>query len=315
MQQEFPFDICIIVPFLNEAENITFLANELRTFKLTRTNLKLQFILVNDGSTDDSLIAIEKSHFPDSTLVISLSRNFGSHAALRAGLLYAQANYVTFVYADLQDPIENIDHMYKKALQGKDIVWAFREKTNNGKFESFFSGFYAKLMKRFVNPSFPSQGFDVVMFSDKVRKVLNKNIETNSSLFLQILQLGFQSTAISYEKGIRKAGKSKWTISKKVKLLIDSFVAFSNFPLRIVTVIGITFFLIGLSTSTYLVVRKLIWNDLTSGWPTLVSILLIGFGVTNISLGIIAEYLWRAFDATRNRPVFIIDNVIHLKKL
>ena len=307
-------DICIIVPFLNEAENIDHLSNSLCDFFKANNQLNLQLILVDDGSTDDSLDKIAQSTFPERTTVISLSRNFGSHAALRAGLTHAQAKFVTFIYADLQDPLENILKMYEKALNGNDIVWAFRQKTNNEKFESFFSILYARLMRRFVNPKFPLQGFDVVMFSSKVTKVLNENIETNSSLFLQILQFGFKSDKIFYEKKARTVGQSKWTISKKVKLLLDSFVAFSNFPLRLVTVVGILFFLVGLVISSYLIFRRIVWNDLKSGWPALASILLIGFGITNISLGVIAEYLWRSFDATRKRPVFIIDKIITKNK-
>jgi dolichol-phosphate mannosyltransferase len=143
---------------------------------------------------------------------------------------------------------------------------------------------------------------------------LNTNIEANSSIFLQILTLGYKQTTIEYDKKIRAKGKSKWTLSKKIKLFIDSFVAFSYAPIRFVTVIGILLFFTGIIWSTYLIIRKLTYNDLESGWPALVSILLMGFGITNISLGIIAEYLWRTLDASRKRPVFIIDNIIELKK-
>ncbi|MCS6796684.1 MAG: glycosyl transferase family 2, partial [Raineya sp.] len=143
-----------------------------------------------------------------------------------------------------------------------------------------------------------------------VQKLLNENIEANSSIFLQILTLGFSQSSISYQKQPRKAGKSKWTLSKKVKMLIDSFVAFSFFPIRLVSVVGIFLFIAGVVFASYLIARKLILDDIKEGWTALVSILMIGFGVTNISLGIIAEYLWRTLDASRKRPVFIIDEII-----
>jgi dolichol-phosphate mannosyltransferase len=124
--------------------------------------------------------------------------------------------------------------------------------------------------------------------------------------------MGFKQTSISYKKRERKTGVSKWTISKKIKLFIDSFVAFSYAPIRMVTIVGISMFIIGFLWTIYIVVRTLLYHNLASGWPALVSILMIGFGITNISLGIIAEYLWRTLDASRKRPVFIIDKIIEL---
>jgi dolichol-phosphate mannosyltransferase len=99
-----------------------------------------------------------------------------------------------------------------------------------------------------------------------------------------------------------------------MKLFIDSFVAFSFAPIRLVSMVGIGFFIVGIAWTIYIILRKLIFNDLAAGWPALMSILMVGFGITNISLGIIAEYLWRTLDASRKRPLFIIDEVIELKK-
>ena len=110
----------------------------------------------------------------------------------------------------------------------------------------------------------------------------------------------------------RAAGKTKWTLSKKIKLVIDSFIAFSYAPIRFVTYAGILFFIIGIAWTVYITTRKIIFNDLASGWPMLTSILFLGFGLTNISLGIIAEYLWRTLDVSRHRPVFVIDEIIEL---
>ena len=130
---------------------------------------------------------------------------------------------------------------------------------------------------------------------------------------LQVLNLGFRQDFIEYQKVSRKAGKSKWTLAKKIKLLIDSFVAFSFAPIRMVSMVGIFFFFTGILWTLYIMFRKIFFNDLEPGWPALVSILMIGFGITNISLGIIAEYLWRTLDASRKRPVFIIDDIKEIK--
>ncbi|MBA7540857.1 putative glycosyltransferase [subsurface metagenome] len=214
----------------------------------------------------------------------------------------------------MQDPVELASILYENIQKGYDIVWAIRERTNIGLFERIFSRLYAKLMKKFVSKSFPYNGFDIVMFNNKVKNMLNQNIEANSSVFIQILMSGFKQGNITYEKQKRRIGKSKWTLSKKVKLFIDSLVAFSYAPIRFVTMVGILFFVFGLIWTSYILIRTLVLNDLSPGWPALISVLLIGFGITNISLGIIAEYLWRTLDASRKRPVFIIDEIIELKK-
>ena len=307
--------VSIIIPFLNEEENIVSLVTTLSTYFETETRFEVEVIFVNDGSSDNSKkLLIEQEHKTYSSKIISFSKNFGSHAALRAGILNSSGEYITFMYADLQDPIQLISQLYEKIVEGnKEIIWATRNTTNNGFFESSFSKLYSTLMKKYVSSSYPEKGFDIVMFSSKVAKVINQNIEANSSIFLQILTLGFQQDFIFYVKQPREKGVSKWTLRKKIKLFIDSFISFSYAPIRLVTIIGITLFILGISFSLYLLTRKILFNDLVSGWTMLISILTIGFGITNISLGIIAEYLWRTFDSSRKRPVFIIDDIIDLK--
>jgi dolichol-phosphate mannosyltransferase len=202
-----------------------------------------------------------------------------------------------------------VGRLRARAAEGFDIVWATREETQAGPFEGAVSRQYARLMQRFVNPRFPEQGFDVVLFGRRVQQQLNANVEANSSLFLQILNLGFRQSSVGYRKEARKAGRSKWTLGKKIKLLIDSFVAFSYAPIRFVTLVGFAFFFVGLGWTVYISARELLWGDLAPGWPMLTSILLLGFGITNISLGILAEYLWRTLDASRHRPVYILESV------
>lgn len=305
-------EISIIIPFLNEEENVPHLVRSLSEYARHCDN-SMEFVFVDDGSSDDSVSQF-RSELKESGLsfqIISLSKNYGSHAALRAGISEARGRYTGFLYADLQDPVELIDQLHAKLVKEQhNIVWGTRNSTQSGLFEGMFSRFYAYLMKRFVSPDFPKEGFDIVMFDEKVRTQINNNPENNSSIFLQILTLGFKQGKISYDKKERAGGKSKWTFGKRVKLFIDSFVAFSYFPIRLVTIVGISLFILGGLWTIYIVGRELIYADLAQGWPALVSILLVGFGITNIGLGVVAEYLWRTLDASRNRPVFVIDNII-----
>jgi dolichol-phosphate mannosyltransferase len=308
------YKISIIIPFLNEEDNILFLTESLSSFFSAEKAYKAEILFVDDGSKDKSLQLLKTiKHQNYDCKIISLSKNFGSHAALRAGILNATGDFICFIYADLQDPLSLIDELYLNCSHGTDICWATREATENGFVERTFSKTYSFLMKKYAIASYPHNGFDIVMFNTKVQNCLNQNIENNSTVFLQILILGFKQDTIFYKKQARKKGKSKWTISKKIKLVVDSFIAFSYAPIRFVTLTGIFLFVIGLLWTIYIVVRKFTYNDLESGWPALVSILTIGFGITNISLGIIAEYLWRTLDSSRKRPVFIITDIFDIK--
>ncbi|MGV3502891.1 MAG: glycosyltransferase [Adhaeribacter sp.] len=304
--------VSVIIPVFNEEANIDHLVQALNTFFQQEHRYATEVIFVDDGSSDGTRDQLKRApHRAYSYKIISFSRNYGSHAALRAGILRAQGDYLTFMYADLQDPLPLVSQLYEKmAGQDVDIAWAFRKTTAAPKTEQLFSSFYAKLMRKYAVPNFPEKGFDIVMFSKKVKACLDNNVENNSSIFIQILSLGFHQTGITYDKQVRQIGKSKWTLSKKIKLLIDSFVAFSFAPIRLVSLVGIVFFLLGVLWTGYIIFRKIMFDDLVSGWPALTSVLMVGFGTTNISLGIIAEYLWRTLDASRKRPVFVIDEVV-----
>ncbi len=304
--------ISILIPFLNEAQNFPRLVLELNAYFAYKP-YKAQVIFIDDGSTDQSVSILQQQRFDTfSAKIIKLSKNYGAHSAVRAGLNNSDSDYCMFLPADLQDPLSLIDECYQKIKEGgAEIVFANRKNTNNSFFERTFSRFYAYLMIKFVHPKYPSKGFDVVFFSKKVKSLLNQNIEANSSVFIQILTLGYKQMYIEYDKNARKIGNSKWTISKKIKLLIDSFVAFSFAPIRFVSLIGIVLFIFGILWTILIIWRKITLNDMVSGWPATTSILLLGFGITNISLGILAEYLWRTLDAARKRPVFIIGSLLH----
>ena len=304
--------ISIIIPFLNEAENVNRLCEQLNSFCEKSTENIWEVIFVNDGSSDNSVDILKSCiHQYYTYKIVSFSKNFGSHAALRAGILKCTGDRITFMYADLQDPLELINKMNREFENEKlNIVWASRDSLPTGFVDRTFSLWYAKMMKKFVSNDYPEKGFDILMFDKKVKSCLDENIEANSSIFLQILSLGFSQKTIYYHKEKRLAGKSKWTLAKKIKLLVDSFVSFSYFPIRLITMVGIATFLCGILYSFYLVYRKFYVGDLAQGWAILETILMLGFGITNIALGVIAEYLWRTFDASRKRPVFIIDEII-----
>ncbi len=199
--------VSVIIPIYNEYDGIPFLVENLNNFFGEHPHLRPEVIFVNDGSKDGSVERLqEMKHKTYKAKIISLSRNFGSHAALRAGISIAGGELVCFNYADLQDPLELILQMEEKTKEGNEIIWAHRESTKVSLGEKTFSSVYAYLMKKFAFSNFPEKGFDIVMFNKKVATQVKNNVEANSSIFLQILGMGFRQASISYKKRERKTG-------------------------------------------------------------------------------------------------------------
>lgn len=307
-------EISVVIPFLNEEENLPIITAALEKY-VQALSIPIEVIFVDDGSTDNSVNYLKQTTFVNFTArLIRLSRNYGAHPAVRAGFLKASAPNCVWLGADLQEPLEIIGEGYQKILEGFDLVCFQKNAVKVPWTEEVFSHIYSKLIRKYAIPEYPMKGVNTIFFNEKVKKALNADQELNSSVVLQVLNQGFNQTVINVDYNERTRGKSKWNFSKKLKLMIDSFVSFSFFPIRMVSVFGFAFAIIGILIALYLIIIK-VFNimPVTLGWPSLISILMIGFGLTNISLGVIAEYLWRTFDSARNRPMFIIDENIDLQ--
>ena len=307
------YNISLIIPCFNEEDCIEKLVEKLTQYFSEWNEIKLEVVFVDDGSIDNTVSLLKKMEFKKfDAKIIKLSKNFGSHAAINAGIEHSQGEFVTFFPADLQYSLELIHQLYDKSKEGFDIVLAERQNQKVKFHQKLVSRIYAGLMRKFITKNYPKNGFDIVMFNQKVREEITYKLERNSSIMLQILTLGFKQASIACERKLRLEGKSKWTLSKKIKLIIDSFVSFSYLPIRLMTILGITIAFLGFSWAFYIIIRAVTLNDLDQGWPTLISVLMIGFGLTNVSLGIIAEYLWRTLDVSRGRKLFIVDDIIKL---
>lgn len=301
--------ISVVVPFLNEEDGIELFCKEIDAYA-KMIDFDIEIVFVDDGSTDQTANLIRGYSFQNikKAQLVSLSKNFGSHAAIRAGISKSRYDICTWLGSDLQEPLELLEQSYQKIVQeGYDAVYVERKKPQNaGVLNNLFSSIYSALMRKYAIKNYSEGGTSTIVFNEKIKDFLNENIEANSSIMLQIIDAGYRFTKMVMEYKPRTTGKSKWTLSKKIKLFIDSFVSFSFMPIRLVSIIGVIIFLIGLVIGLVTIINRLLNPDVLIGYSTLASILALGFGVTNISLGIIAEYLWRTLDAARKRPVFII---------
>ena len=308
--------ISVVVPFLNEEEGILGFCSVFEQYAAS-AQFPLELVFVDDGSSDRTCEHIQSYSFKacHSVKLVKLSKNYGSHAAIRAGLQKASFDICTWMGSDLQEPIGMLEQSYQLLSDGCDAVYIEKKSIAIGKTSRFFSRAYSYLMQKYAVKNYSSGGISTIVFGKKIKDLINENVEGNSSIMLQIMDMGFSYKVLSLDFHERATGVSKWTFSKKIKLFIDSFVAFSFAPIRLVSFIGVLFFLFGFAMGIVTLVNRFSNPDVPMGYSTLVSIMSIGFGITNISLGIIAEYLWRTYDAARRRPVFTIEDYIDIKPL
>ena len=305
-------DVSLVIPFLNEEDNLGELIIKLNEYAKNQP-FSMEAVFVDDGSTDASVTVLRMAESEVPLRLVRLSKNYGSHAAIRAGITKTMGRFVMFFSADLQEPFSMIDEMYAKICEGYDIVMARRAQVQVPRSEKWFSNLYTSLIRKFAIKDYPKGGANNFMFSYKVKDELCKNVEANSSIHMQIIDMGFRRGTIDVSLKERSHGKSKWTLSKKIKLFIDSFLAFSYAPIRAISIIGVLLLAIGTLYALFIFITSItgmIWFD--PGFPTIISVLLLGFGITNFSIGVVAEYLWRTLDAARGRPVFVIDDVEEL---
>ncbi len=303
--------VSIIVPVYFNEENLLSLYADLKEKvlnKLPSYNLAYEIVFVDDGSKDNSYnILKDIAKLDENIVLLKLSRNFGEHAALLAGLTKCTGDFAVRKAADLQEPSELILKMIDKYNEGNNVVIATRADREEPFIQKALSGLYASIMQKMALHNMPKGGFDSFLIDRQVIDVLVKMQEKNTSLMSQILWSGFKTGSVSYTRLKRQAGKSRWTLSKKIKLAIDSILSFSYFPVRFISVIGILSSLGALITSIVIICLKLADVIDVEGYTSIILLILFCFGVVMFSLGVLGEYIWRAFDASRKRPPFIVE--------
>lgn len=302
--------LSIVVPVYFNAETLEAVYDDLSQKVFSKVE-DYEVIFVDDGSGDNSWEVLTKIKDRDNKVkIIKLSRNFGSHSAILAGFSYVTGDCVVIKAADLQEDSTLLIDMYNKWLEGYEVVLARRNSRNDSFFGDIFSNTYYYVINKLVSKNMPLGGFDCYLIDKKVVNVLKGLNENNSPLTLQILWSGFKVGHVYYDRLERTSGKSRWTLSKKVKLFTDSIISFSYVPLRFMTITGFIFFLISILWAIYIAIQKSLGNIDVLGYATLIILSLFSFGTIMLTLGILGEYIWRTLDAARKRPVFIVDKEI-----
>jgi len=301
--------LSIVVPVYYSADTLMLLYQDMKEKILGKLG-DYEIVFVDDGSGDNSWdIMQEIKEMDDRVVLVRLSRNFGEHAALLAGLSCCSGDCAVTKQADLQEDSELILELYESWKKGNKVVLAVREERDDKLIYKWFANLYYVIVRKLIMPDMPKGGFDCYLLDRKAIDVLLMLDERNSSLSLQVLWMGFQTDKVYFHRKAREVGESRWTMSKKIKLIVDSMMSFSYFPIRFMTVLGGLVSLFAFLMGIYIITSKLIVGEPVLGWTSLMAVLLFSTGLILLMLGVLGEYIWRALDASRNRPPYLIDTI------
>lgn len=307
--------VSIIIPVYYNEDNLRPLYTDIKEKFIEKIDYDYEIVMVNDGSKDKSYEVMQELAKQDSKVrIYSLARNFGSHAATLCGLSKCTGDCAVIKAADMQEPTELINEMVESWKTGNNVVLAVREAREESIRQTAFSNLYYWMVRKTALPNMPKMGFDVYLLDRKAINNLLEMNERNSSLSGQILWSGFRTGVVYYTRKARTIGTSKWTLKKKIRLVADSLYSFSTIPIKIVTTTGFFSFVGALIWSIVELISKLMNKIPVPGWTTLFIFNLFSFGVIMVSIGILGEYMWRTFDASRNRPTFILEDEGEVEK-
>lgn len=307
-------DLSIIVPIFNEEMNVVPLNNRIEQV-LTNLGVFYEIIYINDGSTDASAGILKGlSESNPSIKFIDFSRNFGHQIAITAGIEHASGTRLIIMDGDGQDPPELIPDLYNKSLEGFEVVYAKRKKRKG---ESWLKKFTAKVFYRVLAKitqiNIPIDTGDFRLIHQKVQFVLKNMPERHKYLRGQIAWIGFNATYVEYDREERMGGSTKFTYSKMIQFATDGISSFSNWPLKMATLLGFAVSGIAFLLILYSLYQKF-FGYTEVGWTSLhISVLFLG-GVQLLGIGILGEYLGRVSENVKNRPTYIVkeSNIDHL---
>jgi polyisoprenyl-phosphate glycosyltransferase len=270
-----------------------------------------EYVMVDDGSKDGTYLALLafQKQYPTKVKVIKLAGNVGSYFAMVAAMEQATGDTTVMISADLQDPPELIAKMFDYWKNGVKLVVANRTDREEAFFQKVFSNTYQYLIQKFAIKNLPDGGFDFVLFDREIREKIVQMKEKNTNTLYLMLWMGYDYVSIPYTRKKREIGTSRWTISKKIKLFVDSFIAFSFLPIRMISTVGMLLGLGAFCYGLFILVAKLTGQIQVEGWSAMMTVFLFVSSFQMIALGIIGEYVWRTLDASRNRPLYIIDKM------
>lgn len=304
--------LTVIVPCYNEEEAIPFFYEEMgktiEKFKTDFPDVSFELLFIDDGSKDGTLKVLKEIRSKDERVhYVSFSRNFGKEAGIYAGLDNAKGDYVVIMDADLQDPPSLLPDMYRAVTEEGYDSAATRRVTRKGEppIRSFFARMFYKLMNGISKTEIVDGARDYRIMSRKMVDAILSMGEYNRFTKGIYGWVGFNTKWFAYENIERVAGETKWSFWKLLLYSIEGIVAFSTAPLAIASLLGLLFMVLAFVLIIFIVIKTLMYGDPTSGWPSMVCILTMFGGIQLFSIGIIGQYLAKAYLETKGRPIYI----------
>ena len=301
--------ITIIVPAYNEEESLPFLYERIEKIMNSIENYEFELLFVNDGSKDKTIELIKEYKKKDERIsYVDFSRNFGKETAMIAGMDYAKGDAVIFLDADLQDPPELIPEMIKYWEEGYDDVYAQRKSRAGESFmKKITSKMYYRLLQALTPVPIQKDTGDFRLLDRRCVNALKKLRETDRNSKSMFSWIGYKKKAIMYDRDARIAGKTKWSYKKLINLAIDGITSFTTSPLRISTYIAIPTFLALFVYFIYVIIKCIKLNVEIQAFQAIILLVLFFSGVQILLFGIIGEYLGRIFNASKNRPLYLVN--------
>jgi dolichol-phosphate mannosyltransferase len=306
--------ISLIIPMYNEEEMVKICYDRVKKVLNNIEEYDYEIICVNDGSKDNTFNILEDISQKDKKFkIISFSRNFGHQPAVSSGLKSSSGDIAIVIDADMQDPPELIVDMLKLYEQGNSVVYAKRiNRKGESKFKIYSAKMFYKLINKISDIYVPEDAGDFRLLSREVINVINSMPEKNKYLRGLYSYAGFAQVPIEYERDVREAGKTKYTLGKMIKLALDGIISLSTKPLKIVGFLGFTSIIVSLCILIYAILSFIFKTDnILSGWTSIIITIVFFGGVQLISLWIISEYIARIYDETKKRPEYIIEKKIN----
>ncbi|ALE92679.1 family 2 glycosyl transferase [Arthrobacter alpinus] len=303
--------VSLIFPAYDEIEHVEGMLEFYREIKSTFRDLDFEMLVVDDGSSDGTGEAILAGTVPgESVSVLTLSRNWGSHAGITAGLEHCSGDAAITLSADLQEPLSAIADFLAKWREGNEIVWGLRSvrAAKKGANDLLSTTFSHVLNTNSVIPTYPKEGPSQILVSRQVIEVIRAMPEANRNVLGMIAWTGFSQTHIFFEQMPRPHGASKWTRKKKIKLVMDSFVEFSSAPLQWLGLGGVILASLGGLALLAAIVLMIFGKGIPGGLTLLGGLIGLVGGALLIGLQTVGEYVWRAGDDSRRRPVYILSS-------
>jgi putative teichoic acid/polysaccharide glycosyl transferase, family 2 len=303
-------NIAIVVPCYNEEEMLPIYVEKMQALQKEFTEVSLKLYLVNDGSSDNTLNVMRSLYreFPSFIHYISLSRNFGKEAAMLAGLEMTREEYVAIMDADLQDPPELMQEMYRLIKEDKyDMVGTKRvDRQGEPLIRSWFSNMYYSVNNLISGTKLESGVRDYRLMTRQVVDAILSLPEKNRFSKGIFAWVGFDTYYLPYENRERLAGNTSWSFFSLFSYSLEGFISFSETPLDIANFLGLITFFFALIGGLYIVIKTVVWGNPTPGWPSLAVIILAIGGLQLLSIGILGKYIGKMFVETKDRPHFII---------